>query len=456
MPSSMGRSRMLTAFLAFFLLMLMARRNAAGGPQGLRASSVPLVTGSRAKFLETFEDAETLKDDVKAINKLVHKELAVGSEAIMLVLDDRPGNLVKTYSVRGGKPQLIASPELKIDSKGRRVHEDVAENDPTFCVGCKLMCQPGRFGAAEGGTLDSRESCTQCPLGKFQDEAGAASCRLCPAGTFGERHSAVSAKEGCSPDQCDGACGSGRYGRGGSSNDRCDGPCPAGRYGLGGSFNELCDGKCMPGQWSRVGSSVCLPKGSFKTETGKGFENHAPQLRVRAVIVGELVSSFVDKKKIAFGLALAAALRVPSANVSVVMPCSAKSTIALTPACHTPAALTGMSVRGFCTSGDVFEMVVPVMGESVSEGAIEEWLKGVGDYVHQDEVVCSIETDKVSVEVRAEGSGAIVALLVEEGDTVAVGAPLLQIDRAAEAPAAAAETAAAPPAEAAPAAAEAA
>ena len=48
------------------------------------------------------------------------------------MLDDRPGNLVKTYSVRGGKPQLIASPELKIDSKGRRVHEDVAENDPTF------------------------------------------------------------------------------------------------------------------------------------------------------------------------------------------------------------------------------------------------------------------------------------------------------------------------------------
>ena len=48
---------------------------------------------------------------------------------------------------------------------------------------------------------------------------------------------------------------------------------------------------------------------------------------------------------------------------------------------------------------------VPNMGDSITEGTIIEWAKEAGDYVAMDDVVCVIETDKVSVDVRAEHSG---------------------------------------------------
>jgi len=106
-----------------------------------------------------------------------------------------------------------------------------------------------------------------------------------------------------------------------------------------------------------------------------------------------------------------------------------------------------------------FDVLVPNMGDSITEGALEEWLKDVGDYVEQDEVVCSIETDKVSVEVRSEHGGMVTARFAEVEDTVAVGAVLLNLDTTAAAPEkveAAPEPAAAAAAPAAPAAAAAA
>merc|ERR1719375_469582 len=82
-----------------------------------------------------------------------------------------------------------------------------------------------------------------------------------------------------------------------------------------------------------------------------------------------------------------------------------------------------------------FEMLVPSMGDSITSGSIAEWVKNEGDYVHVDDVIVVIETDKVSVDVRASNAGKIISVVGEEGDTVDVGAPLCYIDETAEAPA---------------------
>jgi len=72
-------------------------------------------------------------------------------------------------------------------------------------------------------------------------------------------------------------------------------------------------------------------------------------------------------------------------------------------------------------------MVVPGMGDSITEGTVIAWLKQPGDWVDLDEIVASIETDKVAVDIRAEQEGILSEHLAEEGDTVEVGAPLLTI-----------------------------
>ncbi len=67
------------------------------------------------------------------------------------------------------------------------------------------------------------------------------------------------------------------------------------------------------------------------------------------------------------------------------------------------------------------EVIVPALGESVSEATIGEWLKQPGDAVKQDEPIASLETDKVAIEVTAPVAGVLSQQLVKVGDTVAVG-----------------------------------
>lgn len=101
------------------------------------------------------------------------------------------------------------------------------------------------------------------------------------------------------------------------------------------------------------------------------------------------------------------------------------------------------------------EILVPVLGESITEATLGEWLKQPGEPVAADEPVASLETDKVSVEVPAPVAGVMGAHAVAVGDTVNVGALIGTIEAgsgAAAAPAAAAPAAAAQQAPAAPAA----
>src|SRR5213075_3234159 len=73
------------------------------------------------------------------------------------------------------------------------------------------------------------------------------------------------------------------------------------------------------------------------------------------------------------------------------------------------------------------EVVMPAMGDSVSEGTILEWRKQEGDQVSEDETLVEISTDKVDAEVPAPASGTVVKVHAAEGDTVHVGAVLAEI-----------------------------
>ena len=73
------------------------------------------------------------------------------------------------------------------------------------------------------------------------------------------------------------------------------------------------------------------------------------------------------------------------------------------------------------------EVVMPAMGDSVSEGTILEWHKQEGDKVSEDETLVEISTDKVDAEVPAPAAGTVVKIHAAEGDTVDVGAVLAEI-----------------------------
>ncbi|KAJ3126304.1 2-oxoglutarate dehydrogenase complex E2 component [Nowakowskiella sp. JEL0407] len=78
---------------------------------------------------------------------------------------------------------------------------------------------------------------------------------------------------------------------------------------------------------------------------------------------------------------------------------------------------------------------VPPMAESITEGTLTKWHKKVGEYVSQDEVVATIETDKVDIPVNSPAAGTIVELFANEDDTVTVGGNLFRIELGGEAPA---------------------
>src|SRR5579871_1342077 len=74
------------------------------------------------------------------------------------------------------------------------------------------------------------------------------------------------------------------------------------------------------------------------------------------------------------------------------------------------------------------------MGESVTEGSIVEWRVKPGAWIEAGATLVDVTTDKVDIEVPAPASGLVRAILAEEGATVAVGAPLVEIDTSAERP----------------------
>ena len=100
------------------------------------------------------------------------------------------------------------------------------------------------------------------------------------------------------------------------------------------------------------------------------------------------------------------------------------------------------------------DILVPTLGESVTEATVARWLKQVGDPVKVDEPLVELETDKVTLEVGATEAGVVAEVLAGEGEDVEVGAVLGRIapgdGKLAEAAPAAASTSATTPASVAP------
>jgi 2-oxoglutarate dehydrogenase E2 component (dihydrolipoamide succinyltransferase) len=72
-------------------------------------------------------------------------------------------------------------------------------------------------------------------------------------------------------------------------------------------------------------------------------------------------------------------------------------------------------------TGDATEVVMPQMGESITEGTVSKWLKAVGDTIDKDEPLLEISTDKVDAEVPSPVAGTLLEIRVNEGETVEVG-----------------------------------
>ena len=86
---------------------------------------------------------------------------------------------------------------------------------------------------------------------------------------------------------------------------------------------------------------------------------------------------------------------------------------------------------------EAVDVMVPSLGESVTEATVATWFKQVGDAVEADEMLCELETDKVSVEVPAPAAGTLSEIVAEDGATVEAGGKLAVIAPSGSAPAAA-------------------
>ena len=107
--------------------------------------------------------------------------------------------------------------------------------------------------------------------------------------------------------------------------------------------------------------------------------------------------------------------------------------VATAPASHAPAASAGT------------EILMPQMGESITEGTITKWLKNVGDTVARDEPIFEISTDKVDAEIPSPVAGTLTEIRVKEGATVTINTIVAVIGGGAAAPAKAAAAAAPAP-----------
>src|SRR5438552_6886053 len=81
----------------------------------------------------------------------------------------------------------------------------------------------------------------------------------------------------------------------------------------------------------------------------------------------------------------------------------------------------------------VAQIKMPQLGESVTEGTVEKWLKREGEFVKRDEPIVEVVTDKVNAEIPSPFEGTLVKIDAGEGQVVRVGAMIAQIETAAAA-----------------------
>jgi pyruvate dehydrogenase E2 component (dihydrolipoamide acetyltransferase) len=125
---------------------------------------------------------------------------------------------------------------------------------------------------------------------------------------------------------------------------------------------------------------------------------------------------------------------------------SAKAETAAVPAddSTTPAAIDAPDMGSPAAAGSGTDVLMPQMGESITEGTITKWLKKVGDTVQRDEPIFEISTDKVDAEIPSPVAGVLSEIKVPEGSTVTINTVVAVIGSAAGKPAAPAAAPAAP------------
>ncbi|WP_330258684.1 2-oxoglutarate dehydrogenase, E2 component, dihydrolipoamide succinyltransferase [Streptomyces murinus] len=127
----------------------------------------------------------------------------------------------------------------------------------------------------------------------------------------------------------------------------------------------------------------------------------------------------------------AAAAEAPAAEAPAPVAEPAPAPVAEAPAAPAPAAAPAGGAQGT-------DVVLPALGESVTEGTVTRWLKSVGDSVEADEPLLEVSTDKVDTEIPAPASGVLLEIVVAEDETAEVGAKLAVIGAPGAAPAPAA------------------
>jgi 2-oxoglutarate dehydrogenase E2 component (dihydrolipoamide succinyltransferase) len=78
------------------------------------------------------------------------------------------------------------------------------------------------------------------------------------------------------------------------------------------------------------------------------------------------------------------------------------------------------------STGEIKEMIVPTVGESITEVTISSWLKAEGDFVALDEIIAEFDSDKATFELPAEANG-ILRIVAQEDATIEIGALILSV-----------------------------
>ncbi|MBT4587690.1 MAG: dihydrolipoamide succinyltransferase, partial [Rhodospirillaceae bacterium] len=152
-----------------------------------------------------------------------------------------------------------------------------------------------------------------------------------------------------------------------------------------------------------VGDAVAVDEPILELETDK------VTMEVNAPVAGTLTEIIAEAGA---EVEVGATLGVIGDGAAAPAPEAAASAPAAAPA---PAASGG---------GEAVDIVVPMLGESLTEGTVANWLKSVGDAVAQDEPLLELETDKVTMEVNAPSAGTLTEILADVGSEVEVGAIL--------------------------------
>ncbi|MDG2083598.1 MAG: 2-oxoglutarate dehydrogenase, E2 component, dihydrolipoamide succinyltransferase [Planctomycetota bacterium] len=141
-----------------------------------------------------------------------------------------------------------------------------------------------------------------------------------------------------------------------------------------------------------------------------------------------------------------AAPATPVAEETPAAPVATPAPVAETPAPVAAPVAAPAAAPVAASGGDLTDVPMPQMGESIAEGTLTRWFKKPGDTIERDEPLFEISTDKVDAEVPAPASGTLAEILVEEGTTVDVNTIVARIGSgvAAAAPAVTAPAVAAP------------